>query len=289
MSADPHGSRFAGIDRSSTLGRAPFEIGHGLERHPLFGLGRLRALALRLPGEHIEYHRGDLPVSQDPDKTPANGMSVQETISNLGEGNSWMALKHVQLDPEYRALLDRCLDQLAHQFGRRPEAFFQRRAFVFLSSPGSMTPFHIDPEENFLLQIRGWKQMHVFDPEDRELVGQAGLERFFAGGHRNLTFDPAWEPRARSIRIDPGQGLHVPQHAPHFVRNGDQVSISFSITFQTRESDRKRAVHRMNRTLRRLALSPRPPGGMPPVDASKYAAYRAMRRVRAALRGTASP
>ena len=34
----------------------------------------------------------------------------------------------------------------------------QKQGFIFISSPGSVTPFHIDPENNFLLQIRGSKK-----------------------------------------------------------------------------------------------------------------------------------
>ena len=32
-----------------------------------------------------------------------------------------------------------------------------REAFIFISSPNTVTPYHMDPEYNFLLQIRGTK------------------------------------------------------------------------------------------------------------------------------------
>ena len=46
----------------------------------------------------------------------------------------------------------------------------QREAFLFLSAPNSVTPVHIDPEHNFLLQIRGQKDMNVcpFPDSERE-------------------------------------------------------------------------------------------------------------------------
>ena len=46
--------------------------------------------------------------------------------------------------------------------------------FIFVSSPGSVTPYHIDPERNFLLQVRGNKTMHMFDGSDRSLLDRSG-------------------------------------------------------------------------------------------------------------------
>ena len=46
----------------------------------------------------------------------------------------------------------------------------EREGFIFLSAPGSTTPAHTDPEHNFLLQVRGPKEMNVGafpDPSDR--------------------------------------------------------------------------------------------------------------------------
>ena len=72
-----------------------------------------------------------------------------------------------------------------HPEARRIEL---REAFIFVSSPGAVTPFHIDPEWNFLLQVRGRKIIHVFPADDRSLVSEEELERFYSGGHRNLAF-----------------------------------------------------------------------------------------------------
>jgi hypothetical protein len=44
------------------------------------------------------------------------------------------------------------------------------------------------------------------------------------------------------------------------VKNGDEVSVSFSVTFRSRRIAREAAVHWLNGKLRRYGLSPRPPG-----------------------------
>jgi hypothetical protein len=258
------------------LDRQPFAVRHELAGHPAFSLEHLVALARRLPAERVEYNAGDLPITQDPTLTPRNGLSVEETIQRIAECRSWMVLKRVETDPEYAPLLDACLDQIAPIVsGMRT-----RRGFVFLSSPGSVTPYHIDHEYNFLLQIRGRKTMSIFD---RSVVTEEQLERFYRGEHRNLVFSEHHAHRSHTFEIGPGDGVHVPVNAPHYVLNGPEVSVSFSITFRTPAGDRRSMVYVANDRLRHLGLRPRPVGAAPLVDRTKalgYAIYqRAARRL----------
>ena len=73
-------------------------------------------------------------------------------MRRIAECGSWMVLKRVEQDPEYAALLDRCLDGVAAQAGVSLPRMLRREGFIFLSSPSAVTPFHLDPEHNFLLQ-----------------------------------------------------------------------------------------------------------------------------------------
>jgi hypothetical protein len=83
--------------------------------------------------------------------------------------------------------------------------------------------------------------------------------------------------------MEPTDGVYVPPHAPHWVQNGDEVSVSFSITFQTPLNERAIRVHSMNAKLRRLGLSPRPPGQRPRLDRRKAACANALGRLRRAV------
>lgn len=256
------------------FGRRPFLLRHRLADHALFSLERLVALSRSLPADRVEYNAGDLPVSIDPAKTPRNGLSPEETIRRIRECRSWLVLKNVEHDPAYRVLLERCLAEMKVPMR-------EKQAYIFVSSPHAVTPYHLDPEENVLLQICGRKTMHVFDPADRAVLSEQELERFFSGAHRNLVFRDEYRPRGRGFELTPGVALHVPLAAPHWVQNGPQVSISFSITGQTQASTRRKQVYRVNGRLRRLGLSPRPAGESPVHDALKQVCYRMVRRLAA--------
>ena len=251
------------IDRDSFdthFARAPFLVPHRLARHTLLTLPCLVELAKRLPASQVEYNAGEVPVGLDPACTPRNGLSPEETIRRIAECRSWLVLKHVEHDPAYRALLDDCLADVRGASARLAAGMRDPHAFIFVSSPGAVTPYHMDPEENFLLQIRGTKTISVFDRTDRLVVSEREIERFLGGAHRNLDWREEFQARARAFNLTPGQALHIPFAAPHWVQNGPEVSISFSITFNTRASMRTWHAHRLNARLRRWGVAPVPVG-----------------------------
>ena len=177
-----------------------------------------------------------------------------------------MVLKNIERDPEYKRLLDECLEEVDTHIRTGQNVMTEREGFIFLSAPGSMTPAHTDPEHNFLLQIRGTKEMNVgLVPRRADRAGHARADASTAA-----TATSSWEPRTPSASTStPGDGVYVYPHAPHWVVNGQQVSVSLSITFATRESERSRHVYRLNGKLRKLGLSPHAPGRRPRVDRAK--------------------
>lgn len=255
----------------------PFLIGHELARHPLFSLTRLVELSRSLSEDRVEYNTGDVPLTLDPECTPHTGLSVEETIQRIEECRSWMVLKNVEQDPEYRGLLDRCLDEIGVFSEPMAPGMRIREGFIFISSPGSVTPYHIDPEYNFLLQIWGAKTIRMFDGGDREILSERDLEGFLSGGHRNLVFKDEYDKKAFVFDLAPGDGLHFPVTFPHYVKNGSQVSISFSITFRTPGSERRAIVYKVNAHLRRRGFAPTPAGRSPWLDSMKVHAYGAAR------------
>ena len=256
----------------------PFLIRHNLAGHDLFSLPRLVELAQRLPADRVEYNAGNIPVSQDPTTTPRNGLSIAETIRRIEECSSWLVLKNVEQDPAYAALLNDCLDEITAFSEPIAPGMYRREGYVFITSPDSVTPYHMDNEYNFLLQIRGQKQISLFDREDRSILSDLELEKFYTGGHRNLTFKDEYQAKAQVFQLTPGDGLHFPITAPHWVKNGPAVSISFSITFRTPASEQREMVFRVNAGLRKYGLTPAPVGAAVWQDSLKATAYRAWRR-----------
>ena len=258
--------------------RRPFTISHDLVDHPLLTLPSLIELSKRLPEGNIRYNRGDVPAGQQLYLAPKTELSIEETIRQIEHCGSWMVIRFVEQDPAYRELLNQCLDEIQPLCERVSPGMFRREGFVFISSPGSVTPFHADPEHNFLLQIRGKKTANLFDVADRSIVSEEVLEKYLCGAPFKSPFKDEHQEKAFVFDLRPGDGLHFPLNWPHWVKNGDEVSISFSITFRTQESERREIVYKVNNYLRKRAINPRPYGQSRLIDSAKFYAFRAARR-----------
>ena len=88
----------------------------------------------------------------------------------MEEPGSWIALYNVEAVPRYAALLQEIIDGLRERVEREEPGIFAVTGFIFISAPPSVTPFHIDRENNFWLQLHGRKTLSVWDPNDREAV-----------------------------------------------------------------------------------------------------------------------
>lgn len=257
----------------------PARLTHRLCDHPLLKPAALAQLAEHMPAASVEYNRGDLPFGIRPEDTPPNGLTLAETIRTIETNHSWAVLKNVESDPAYAALLDVALAPLRPAVEASTGPMLHREAFIFLSSPGSVTPFHMDPEHNILLQIRGEKELTVFPARDRDTVPPEKSESFARGGHRNLIWDDRFLDRGTAIRLSPGDAVHVPVKAPHFVRNGDAVSISFSITWRSSRSVAEGELHSLNARLRARGLPLARVGCAPERQWAGRALYRIVNRL----------
>jgi hypothetical protein len=263
--------------------REPFLLRHGLVGHPLLAVEALLELSRRLPADQVEYNAGDIPAHIDRRTVPRTGLSVAETIRRIEECRSWMALKNVERDPEYRVLVDAVLDEVQAGSLRTLPGLHARQAFIFLSSPEAVTPLHMDPEHNVLHQIRGSKIVHLWDPRREANLSDEELERFYTtDDHRGFTLRRLEGPDGE-FALGPGDALHFPYEAPHWVKNGPEVSVSFSTTWQSAWSRRKASIHRFNARLRRLGLRPRPFGTSPARDSVKAGTLAALRGARRLL------
>jgi len=267
----------------SHFNRRPFVIGHNLSNHPLFQLDRLLELSRSLPDELIEYNAGTLPVNQDQTLTPRNGLSIEETIRRIEACKSWMVLKHVEHDPTYRQLLHDCLAEVKPLSEPIVPGMREAYGYIFLTSPNSVTPYHMDPEHNFLLQVRGSKIVHLFDGRDRSIVSEQDLEQFYGAKMRNMVLTDENRTKSMVFDLQSGEGLHFPVTYPHWVQNGNAVSISFSITFRTPDLDRRKVVYSWNHQSRNRGGKPTPYGVAPWKDSLKYSTHRICRKANALI------
>jgi quercetin dioxygenase-like cupin family protein len=258
----------------------PAVIPHRLRDHVLLTLEALAELGARLPAGSVEYNSGALPIGVDPAATPGNGLGIEDTIRLIEENGSWMVLKNVEQDPAYAALLTSALAEIVPVIDPVTGAMEKLEAFIFVSSPGAVTPFHFDPEHNILLQIRGSKTMTVFPADDPELASAEAHEHFHLGEHhRNLPWQERFSAKGQPFQLAPGRAIHVPVKAPHWVKNGPEVSISLSVTWRSDWSANEANARLANHYLRKLGLDPRTPGRYPEQNRAKAIAHRAYAKV----------
>ena len=178
----------------------PFAIRHKLAGHPLLTLPRIAELAAELPRDLIEYNSGKVAISQDPDAIPSVDLDPVEIVNRIETAGAWMVLKRIENSPEYRKLLEDTLLSVARARGFNSlgdAGFDQLEGFLFVSSPNSTTPFHLDSEDNFFVHIHGEKFFTIFDNTDRAIVDDDEIERSMTK-HRNLKYDESFAPRGRN-------------------------------------------------------------------------------------------
>lgn len=266
------------------IGRREFGLCHALVDHPLLSLEALAELADALPAGAIERHDANQPLLVPGGAEELSG-PPSETVRNIERNGRWMVMWNLEQIAPYKRLMDEILDEALPILPPREGSMGRRESFLFLSAPHAVTPVHFDPEHNFLLQIRGTKEVDVGRFPDRAWELRE-LNRYYDGGHRNLVEIP---PRSGVFYMKPGNGIYLYPWAPHWVYNGPQVSISISITFRTRRSQREEYASLFNRRLRRRGWSPLPAGESVPVDRAKAATVAFMGWVRRGgrrLRGT---
>jgi hypothetical protein len=257
-------------------------VSHQLMGHPLLQMDKLVALGRRLAAHksvrwHDDQASPDTSFHHAPETNRAQ-WSAEETIERIEEARAWCSLLNVQQDPEYRALVDEVLDHVKPRIDRVDPGMCYRGGWIFISSPGAVTPFHIDHEHNFILQVRGTKTVHVWEPLDREVLTEQALELFHGVYRRDrVTWREELEARGHAFEFSPGMGAYMPTTAPHWVKNGPGVSVTVSFTYYTDLTTRRKLLHRANHLLRERGLVPAPVGASPVADGVKLAAYRTVR------------
>lgn len=259
----------------------PHKLHHRLGRHPLLEIGALARLAEDLPASSIEYNRADLPIGLT-EKPEASGLSVGETIRRIEETGSWAALKNIEQVPEYAALLADLLAEIQPQIEAKTGRMMKTQGFVFITSPGGVTPYHFDPEHNILLQIRGTKVMTQFPAGDARFAPDEVHETYHTGGGRELVWRDELRSGGTEFPLSPGEALFVPVMAPHFVVTGPDSSVSLSITWRSEWSFAEADARAFNSVLRRIGMKPASTGRWPHGNQVKALGWRLIRKLRGA-------
>lgn len=275
------------------LNRLPYEFAHLLAGNPLFELSRLVDLAEKvatrssphLAGGDVYFNDGLIDPGQKPVIPDLPRTAAAEFIRKIDTSQAWIILKHVEREPGYRDVLEGCIRDILQLSGPqllRKVKWFE--AILFITSPNRVTEYHLDREVSWILQLQGDKEIHVFDRADKDIVPDAELETYWTADNRAARYKPELESRAFVYQMRPGSGVHIPINSPHWLRNGNNISVTLNINFQFH--DRHWAnLYRANYYLRRAGVRPNPPGAHPVSDRIKSAAFTVLQRAKQAMKG----
>jgi hypothetical protein len=271
---------------NANYNRRAFAMGHRLFEHPLFAIETLFDLCRRLRPENVYCRPGKISHDAEFDQSltgPNGGLSLDDAIAKLEERNAYIVIFNPEIDPVYAPVIEGLLGEIAAHTEHLDPDINWYSSYVFISAHDSVTPYHMDREMNFLLQIQGHKTVMLWDPFDQEIMTDADKDLLLSyQGARRPAWKSSFESKAMTFELQPGVGVHHPFIAPHLVRTSSAVSVSLALTFRSRASDTWTNAHAFNYRLRRLGLVPTPVHRNPAIDRGKSSIMRLIRRARGA-------
>ena len=257
--------RLYSVDRAKfaeNFNKRPFLLDHSLSDHPAFTMDRLHSLleqSLPIPNK-VYWNAGKKRIDQRWKDRPGRDFSIEEAFRRIRETDAWIIIFGADRDPEIHELLEKGLAEVQEMTGiplSREEK--SRQSIIFITSPHRITEYHIDKECSLLLQIYGKKTIHIFDQTDREVLTEPELERFWSVDNNAAIYKAHLQNRVTSFLLEPGKAVHIPINAPHWLENGDDISVSINQNFEYK-NDKLANIYRANYYLRKFGMNPLPPG-----------------------------
>jgi len=268
--------------------RRAFQFRHHLCGHPLFELDALFALCRRMPPNEVKFRTGEIPIDAEFDSSLQayrGDLTLEDAIVNFQRKKTYIAIYNPESDDAYRSVIEGILGEIgAHTRSLDPHINWYS-SYIFLSTGGSVTPYHMDREMNFLLQVAGGKHAKLWGRLDDAVMTSAERDRLLGDASElRPRYRESLESLAQSFDLTPGTGLHHPFIAPHLITTRSDLSISLAVTYRTELSDIWTDAHALNHRLRKLRLSPSPVGIALHRDRRKARALRLLRRARRSIR-----
>src|SRR5215468_12308292 len=264
-----------------TIGQIPFDdafparsvgFAHDLYLDDRLTLAAVADLADRLPRRSVIADTAAQPLLVPQGGPPRGALERPgDVIRDLHDANAWLTLLMVEDDPGMADIMNNHLDQLeagmTAKQGKRAK-LRKRVAFVFVSSPNSVTPVHFDIEHSLLMQVSGKKTVSIGCFES-DAVRRHEFDRYWDGSHGRIEDLP---PEVAAYPLTPGRAVYIPPGTPHWVHNGPDISLSVTLTYFTAATVRENRIEDFNSRLRRWHVKPREPGRSSTVDSAKICA-----------------
>jgi hypothetical protein len=262
-----------------SFNREPFGFSHNLGALGIFELPYLRSLAEKYRNHQSSYMvaSGASAPGERFRAVKPTSLELPDAIDSLQHESVRILLKHPEtFDPRFRELMDGLVAQVAESSNLLKDDRIERlTSSVFLTSTSTLTPFHFDPSAVFFFQITGEKVYHLYAPA---VLSEPELEQFYFRGLVDIgQVDLAGrDPKQEfTFSLSGGKGLHQPQNSPHWVETRGDISISYSFFFETLTARKASQVRGFNHYIRKVGITPTPPGRHPHRDVLKADAMRA--------------
>jgi hypothetical protein len=270
----PRDAETAGLF-AANFDRHPFQFRHALNKLEIFQMPALLKLAehcMRKREAQSHFEIGESLVNGYFGKRPTD-VTLVEALERIGEGDSWIALKRVHEVPDYRAALEQMISELSELTATNLRRTYHDPILtIFITSPNRITPYHMDGETNFLAQVQGSKSVFVYDAHNPRVLTAEDMEKFWTGHLQAPKWNKDLSEGKWSYELSPGLGVFHPLAFPHWVKNGNNVSISLSINFKQVRNDAIGA-YRTNYYARKIGLHPTEPGRSPALDRLKSLSF----------------
>lgn len=246
---------------------------HDLHHDERLTLASVADLADRLPRRSVIADTAAQPLLVPHGGPPRGALERPgDVIRDLRNANAWLTLLNVEDDPGMAEIMNTHLDQLESGMiarrGSKRGRMHRRVAFVFVSSPNSVTPVHFDIEHSLLMQVSGSKTVSIGCFES-DAVRRREFDRYWDGSHGRIEDLP---PEVGEYPLTPGRAVYIPPGTPHWVHNGPDISLSVTLTYFTAATVRENRIEDFNSRLRRWHVNPREPGRSSAVDTAKICA-----------------
>lgn len=264
----------------------PVGFVHDLHLDERVTLAAVADLADRLPRESVISDTASQPLLVPQGGPPRGALERPgDVIRDLHNANAWLTLLNVEDDPGMAELMNTNLDLLEPGVTAKQGKMCKRVAFVFVSSPNSVTPVHFDIEHSLLMQVSGSKTVSIGRYES-SAVRRHEIERYWDGSHGRIEALP---PEVATYTLTPGRAVYIPPGTPHWVQNGPDISLSVTLTYFTDATVRENRIEDFNAYLRRWHMNPQEPGQSATVDTTKVFAMSILamgRRLQSAVFGS---
>lgn len=253
---------FSDVKNPNDLDFNSFEFSHNLSTHSSFEIENIKKLITDLPRYKVVISSDNAELKTDFESILVNNkgdMDLDGVFSNLKNSQSYIALSGFENHELFKKIHDDIVHDIKKMLKKSKRNDFVTGAtfWMFIASPKIVTPFHFDRFSNFILQIKGEKTLAVFPHFRDDLIPQVECEKYSDGEKVKTLWKEEIDSEAKKYHFKASQAVHIPYTSGHYVQNGQEdISITLSIFFHTKQTLRWSRAHRFNNRIRKLGLKP---------------------------------